>query len=82
MIGLDGLVNQIAQQNFKYRKNIKWVFKKRCNPFFKNKGDIQNCASYRAMELTSHMMKLQERVAKSAHAGIKFLKQPGWASTR
>ena len=31
-------------------------------PFFKNKGDVQNCNNYRGIKLMSHTMKLWERV--------------------
>ncbi|KAK9168813.1 hypothetical protein Syun_000953 [Stephania yunnanensis] len=31
-------------------------------PIFKNKGDIQSCSNYRGIKLTSHTMKLWERI--------------------
>jgi hypothetical protein len=31
-------------------------------PIFKNKGDVQSCTNYRGIKLTSHTMKLWERV--------------------
>ncbi|CAK1589588.1 unnamed protein product [Parnassius mnemosyne] len=31
-------------------------------PIFKNKGDVQNCSSYRGIKLMSHTMKVWERV--------------------
>ena len=31
-------------------------------PIYKNKGDIQSCSNYRGIKLTSHTMKLWERV--------------------
>ena len=31
-------------------------------PIFKNKGDIQDCGNYRGIKLTSHTLKLWERI--------------------
>ena len=31
-------------------------------PIFKNKGDVQSCSNYRGIKLTSHTMKLWERI--------------------
>ena len=33
-------------------------------PIFKNKGDVQSCSNYRGIKLTSHSMKLWERVVE------------------
>ncbi|KAK3560236.1 hypothetical protein QTP86_002180 [Hemibagrus guttatus] len=34
-------------------------------PIFKNKGDVQSCSNYRGIKLTSHTMKLWERVVEA-----------------
>ncbi|KAK3511784.1 hypothetical protein QTP70_021803, partial [Hemibagrus guttatus] len=34
-------------------------------PIFKNKGDMQSCSNYRGIKLTSHTMKLWERVVEA-----------------
>ncbi|KAK3560749.1 hypothetical protein QTP86_016542, partial [Hemibagrus guttatus] len=34
-------------------------------PIFKNKGDVQSCINYRGIKLTSHTMKLWERVVEA-----------------
>lgn len=31
-------------------------------PIFKNKGDIQDCSNYRGIKLTSHSLKMWERI--------------------
>ena len=33
-------------------------------PIFKNKGDIQECGNYREIKLTSHTLKIWERVVE------------------
>ena len=34
-------------------------------PFYKGKGDIKECGNYRGIKLTSHTMKLLERVIEA-----------------
>jgi hypothetical protein len=60
IVWLDKLFNTIFRSNKmpdEWRRNI-------LVPIFKNKGDIQSCTNYRGIKLTSHTMKLWERVVE------------------
>ena len=58
IVWLTKLFNHIFRLNKmpnEWRRNI-------LVPIYKNKGDIQSCTNYRGIKLTSHTMKLWERV--------------------
>nr|XP_009797031.1 PREDICTED: uncharacterized protein LOC104243532 [Nicotiana sylvestris] len=72
---LTGLFNAIFKTN-NMPEEWRWSM---IVPFYKNKGDIQNCNNYRDIKLLSHTMKVWERVVEAmVRRYVSIFKESIW----